>query len=272
MSDIITTERLAEDFRKLGVKEGKSLVVHSSLKNIGWTKNGADTVIDALLSVLGKAGTLMVPTFTYSYLNNSEVEAFDRKTSQCFTGIIPETLRKREGALRSEHPSHSFAAIGKNAAYLLEGQPLDAALGKESPLHRLTLVDGMVMLLGVGQDKNTILHTAEALSDIGYTKVPYKESMGRAVKRINGEGMFEILPQVDFPGCSFNFGVMEGVFKLKGLIKYGRAGNAVVQLMNAKDIVEEAIRVMQKQPDFMLCYRHDCESCTNRRKYLEDRA
>ena len=51
---------LAADFRKLGIKEGMNLLVHSSLRRIGKVAGGADAVIDALLDVLGAEGTLMM--------------------------------------------------------------------------------------------------------------------------------------------------------------------------------------------------------------------
>ena len=62
-----TLERLAEDFRRMGIKEGDALMVHSSLKSIGWVEGGADTVIDAILSVIGEEGVLFVPTLTATF-------------------------------------------------------------------------------------------------------------------------------------------------------------------------------------------------------------
>ena len=52
--------KLVEQFKNLGIKEGMTLLVHSSLRRVGKVDGGADTVIDALLEVLGENGTLLM--------------------------------------------------------------------------------------------------------------------------------------------------------------------------------------------------------------------
>lgn len=44
-------ESIAE-FRKIGLQEGMSVEVHSSLSSFGFVDGGADTVIDALMACL----------------------------------------------------------------------------------------------------------------------------------------------------------------------------------------------------------------------------
>lgn len=55
--DLITVETLAADFRKLGVTEGMTLLLHSSFKSLGqWVAGGPVAVILALEQVLGRKG------------------------------------------------------------------------------------------------------------------------------------------------------------------------------------------------------------------------
>ena len=109
MNELVTVQRLIDDLKKAGIKRGDRLVVHSSLKSIGMTRDGADTVIDALMDVIGEEGTIFMPVFTYSYEREGKTDPFDRKDSPSLTGIITETFRKRSGVLRSSHPTHSMA-------------------------------------------------------------------------------------------------------------------------------------------------------------------
>src|SRR5215469_4763374 len=50
---------LVRDLRALGVQPGGVLMVHTRMSAIGWVVGGAETVVTALLDVLGPAGTLM---------------------------------------------------------------------------------------------------------------------------------------------------------------------------------------------------------------------
>ena len=62
MKNDVTKEILITDLRRIGVNKGDIIYVHSSLKSIGWLENGADTLIEAFLVVLGDEGTLTVST------------------------------------------------------------------------------------------------------------------------------------------------------------------------------------------------------------------
>ena len=56
-----TPPSLVDDLVELGVRPGAVVMVHSSLRQIGWTVGGPVTVIRALLEVLGSEGTLVMP-------------------------------------------------------------------------------------------------------------------------------------------------------------------------------------------------------------------
>ena len=212
----------------------------------------------------------MVPTFSYSYDKRDVAEAFDpRTTPSCNNGVLADTLWKRPDACRSKHPAYSVAAIGARAEEMTRQHPIQQPVGEGSPLHRLVQRDGHVLLLGVGQDKNTLVHTAEALSGVGYTAVPFKESWGRSVRVKTPEGEVRI-PQREFSGCSYGFPVLEPVLKDKGFLTTGLVGQAPCQFMRARELVETVFEVLRKQPDFLLCHRPECEACTNRRQFLKD--
>ncbi|MBE2195025.1 MAG: AAC(3) family N-acetyltransferase, partial [Anaerolinea sp.] len=56
-----TRATLAADLRALGVQQGMTLLVHSSLSRLGWVNGGAVAVIQALQEVITPAGTLILP-------------------------------------------------------------------------------------------------------------------------------------------------------------------------------------------------------------------
>lgn len=70
-------------------------------------------------------------------------------------------LRKWPGSLRSNHPARSVAANGKYADYLTKDHNLSNIFGEGSPIRKLYELNGYVLLIGVGCDKNTSLHPAD---------------------------------------------------------------------------------------------------------------
>jgi len=178
-----TIESLKDDFKSLGVKKGDIVLVHSSLSQLGWTVGGPVSVIDALISVLGEEGTLIMPSFSSGNTNpdgwqyppvpkewcpiiRENMPAFHvDKTPTRAMGTIAETFRKYPGVVRSDHPVSSFSAWGKHARYITQNHKIESDLGDGSPLARIYKLDGKVLLLGVNHSSNTSIHLAEYRSE-----------------------------------------------------------------------------------------------------------
>ncbi|MDA8347177.1 MAG: AAC(3) family N-acetyltransferase [Thermaerobacter sp.] len=174
-----TRSSLARDLRALSLAPADTVIVHSSLSAIGWVAGGPVAVVQALLDVLGDAGTLVMPTQSADNSDpaawenppvpqawwptiRAEMPAFDPAvTPTRGMGRVPELFRTWPGVMRSAHPALSFAALGPRAREIVEGHGFDDAFGEASPLGRLYLLDARILLLGVGYDSNTSLHLAE---------------------------------------------------------------------------------------------------------------
>lgn len=176
---MVTQEELVAQFKASGVQPGQTLLVHTSLSKLGFVVGGAETIIRALLEVVGEEGTLMMPSQTWKNLDPSigvhwevpqewwpEIRkywpAYDKAITPAIgMGATAEMLRTWPGAHRSDHPARSFAAVGKHAEYLTVDHDLSNIFGAGSPLDKLYQLHGYVLLIGVGYDKNTSLHLAE---------------------------------------------------------------------------------------------------------------
>ena len=85
-----TQEDLENAFISVGLKEGDIVFSHSNIGFFGRPQGGQsvqyvfDLILAALFEVIGKEGTLVVPTFTYSF---SKGEIFDlyNTVSECGT-------------------------------------------------------------------------------------------------------------------------------------------------------------------------------------------
>lgn len=179
---MIDRRRLEADLADSGLRPGMSVLVHCSMRRIGWVEGGAAALREALLDVLGENGTLVVPTQTTSMSDTSMefqraiadlddedrelhlklLQGFDPLTTPSERmGALAESVRTHPRARRSAHPTTSFAAVGRQAAAFCAAHPLECLLGADSPLGKLRDNDGNVLLLGVGYDKCTAFHLGE---------------------------------------------------------------------------------------------------------------
>jgi aminoglycoside N3'-acetyltransferase len=142
---------LARAFRSLGVREGSTLCVHTSLSRLGYVDGGPSTVIDALLDAVGPQGTVLMPAFSMSGTMLSWVESgavFDVRASPSRVGAVPEAFRTRGGVVRSLHPTNSVAGIGPAAAAILDGHERSLTpYGYETPYGRLVDRDDAFILM-----------------------------------------------------------------------------------------------------------------------------
>ncbi|MET7472913.1 AAC(3) family N-acetyltransferase [Streptomyces sp. NPDC005648] len=222
---------LVPDLRRLGLRDGDTVLVHSALSTVGPVAKGADTVVDALLEVVGPNGTLVVytpapddppasrrpaapPQHPEETPSRMPVPAKD--TAPSFgVGVLAEAVRTRPAALRSAHPHSSFTALGAQAEYLTSGHFPDCALGEESPLGRLEKLHARVLLMGVGFDVCTAFHLAEY-------RIP-----GRGRRRHS-----DVVP---------SFAEVGAGYEATGAVRSGRIGHADCRLFDLGDAVAFAV-------------------------------
>lgn len=165
----ITRERLVVDLQSLGICEGDVVLLHSSLKSIGYVDGGPNTVLEAITEVIMPSGTLVVPTYHMVNYNMYDTcldkkYVFDPRTADTFLGLIPSAFLKFPSIERSIHPTHSVSAVGKDAKYITEAHHLaSSTFGTDSPWDRLMKLDGKVLGLGVTMGPVTFYHILEDL-------------------------------------------------------------------------------------------------------------
>ncbi len=166
---------LTQDLRRLHVKTGDILFVHSSFKSFGPVDGGAASVIKALEAAIGPEGLLLMPSFN---LVTWELrpEIWDHATTPSTVGWITEYFRRLPGVHRSDHYSHSVAARGRGAKAFVAGhlsqegysshwdrKPWGRTFGLHSPMHRAYLADAKLLMLGVDYFSSTYIHLVEAM-------------------------------------------------------------------------------------------------------------
>ena len=183
MSDvpIVARSLLLRDLSNLGIAPGQVVMLHASVKAIGWVVGGPDVVLQAILETLTSTGTLMMLA---SWEDNpydlqrwpearrrayeEKCPAYDPATSRADhreMSILAEYLRTWPGAQRSAHP-FCYVAVGARAQCLTADHPLQYGNGPGSPMAKLCELGGKVLLLGPLFRNLTILRHAEHLANV----------------------------------------------------------------------------------------------------------
>lgn len=164
-----TIQQLCDDLSALGIKRGDTVLMHSSFKSLGGIEDGAAGFFRGFLDLLGPEGTLVLPTLTHRQVTR-ENPFFDVRTTPSCVGYLTEYFRTQvPGTARSVHPTHSCAAIGQQAEYLLSGHEQDLTpVGVHSPFHKLPLIGGKILMLGCGLKRCTSMHGIEETAGPDY--------------------------------------------------------------------------------------------------------
>lgn len=247
----VTAAGIAADLRALGIRPGSTLMVHTSLKSLGWVIGGPQAVLEALRDAVGPDGTLVMPTQSWqlcdpAVLNEApeqwwptireNLPLYDPAVTPSQTmGAVAELFRTIPGAIRSSHPHRSITATGPRAAQITATHPLDAPAGEESPLGRLVDLDAQILLLGVTAAKTTMLHLAEHRASYAGKRT----SSNGVAMIVDGRREWIVYEELDVHDHDF-VDVVDAFAADTGLVSTGRVGEATARLLPARALVDYA--------------------------------
>lgn len=247
-----TPATLAADLRAVGLGDGMTVMVHASLSRLGFVAGGAQSVVTALLDVVGPDGTLMVPTHSGQLTDPANwqnppvpeswwtaiqdgMPAYDpHLTPPRAMGAVAECFRHVRGAKRSANPTVSATAAGPRADELVRGHTFDEGLGESSPQARLYELDGHILLLGVTHSNNTSLHLSE------YRAAPRGAARRSNTAPVMVDGVRTLVTYTDLDDDTDDFDRIGEDFAATGLQRSGPVGAGTALFMRARDVVDFA--------------------------------
>lgn len=223
--------------KAVGVRQGSTVVAHTSLSRYGYVRGGPATVVAALRNALGPQGTLAMPTHSTGVLGDVP---YDPALSPAITGCIPDYFRSLRGVRRSVHPTHSVAVQGPAADELLAGVRMDqAALARDGFWGRLCDRDGYVLLM-CPPGNATILHAGEAWLEIPQAPV--------VVHARTGSGRRRVCVNPNGPHHVDHFAAISATLTRRGIMPAATLGEEVIRLAPARAMADLSVKANRRDP------------------------
>lgn len=241
---------LLEGFRKVGIKLGDTILVHSSYKSLGGVVGGAETIINALEELVGAEGTLIFPAFNFN--SWTEEHYFDILETPSQMGIITELARHRTrlgtNAIRTPHPIYSFSVLGKYAKEFYETDDPEA-YGNNSAFSLFHKLNGTIVSIGLDFNHSfSMQHYIEYRTGCDYRRV--KEFSGiymgyDRTPKIKKYSMFVRLND------TVKTDIIPGMNELLdgGGIKEINIGKAKVHYMTANEFFDNMAVIIKEHPE-----------------------
>lgn len=242
----LTREDIADGLLRLGLKAGDVVLVHSAMRTFGYIEGGAETVVAAMLEVLGERGTLIAPAFTFKH-EAEDNPVIDPVNDSSEMGAISEAVRLRSDALRSTAYRHSFAAIGHQAGVITDVDPRLSVFDLRSTFGVMLALNTQVLLLGVDYSNSTSHHFAEWLCE-----VPYRHTIDQQVRVRRNDGTIEQQMMIDYQPFSYadtqhsDFNRLGQLLENRDMVTVGVIGNCVARYFPQRYLVKLAQQEAEK--------------------------
>ena len=237
----ITKTEIENGLKQLGVKNGMMLEVHCSLGSFGHVDGGAVTIINALKTLVGTNGSIVMPSFMDS--PNFPLTEADKKLNLTLKikllknddersgmGIVSDTFRKMPDVITGKG-HFRVSAWGK-----------DAEKHAADWFNYLIACDGYALLLGVDIYKMSTMHYVE-----NYLPNEIKKKFRPPEEALKIYPETEWFIEAWLPHTKPWYIIQQRAYE-KGYIKDVIIGNAKCMLVQVKDTIELYKQALQNNP------------------------
>ncbi|MBI4022235.1 MAG: AAC(3) family N-acetyltransferase [Candidatus Andersenbacteria bacterium] len=236
--------------RVAGVHEGSDVFVHADLQSLG--KIGevrsreafAQIFIDVLSDAVGEAGTLIMPTFTYSFCRD---EVYDPQRSPSRVGLLGEQFRQLPGVVRSRDPIFSVAAHGaRQAYYTAVGED---CFGEQSVFAKLYQRDATFIFIGETFDM-TYLHYVEQRVGVSYRYRQRFSGFVRGETLIPAIAIYFVRPQDG--SVRYDLNALRYYLERRGVVQSVPLGASFVRGARAQPVYANLAEELRRDERFLL--------------------
>lgn len=239
--------------KSIGIKQGDTLFIHSNIgffgrmENIKKPEELCEGFMNALKEAVGEEGTVVVPTFSYSFCHG---EVYDAKTTPTNCGMLPEYMRKQDGVLRSDDPNFSIASFGRLAEYYTKN-PAHESFGEGSFWERFLENKGKILCMNMDCG-STFVHYIEHLN-----QVPYRYNKAFNGVWIDKDGkerkdyFVHYVCSMDEPDDVAYFVRLDEKCHKKSICKSAFLGKGTMLVMDSDEYVDFISETLKTEPRFL---------------------
>ena len=248
VTELITKQDILVFLKNARIKPDDKVTIHCSLRSIGEIENGADGLIDAFCEYL-RDGLFIVPTHTWDKVWR-ESPYYDVRSTVPDIGTLAEVAAFRKDGVRSLHPTHSVTVFGRGAAEFVRGEEKCASPAPPgSCISRLYEENGKVLLVGVGHERNTYLHSVDERLQIPdrLNPNPFEITIVDYGGKILKSPPFHTHFTAASDRCvSEYYPNYKKAFEYTGAVTYSKLGNASVYICDCRKMTDTCSRIWEK--------------------------
>lgn len=244
----VSAPNLVETLRSIGAADCDVLYIHTDM-TFGLPALKRGQLLEEMVGVLDslKVGTLVFPTFTFSFCNN---EPFDVQKSHTAMGAINEYVRKSGRGTRSADPLLSVYVLGDKLN--LVDNLSEYSIGVGSNYDRLHACGKEVKFLFLGADMRdcfTYTHYMEAIVGVPYRY--NREFTGTIVD--NGQEKFaHAFLYSSYANCRLNpVPVVHDTMQKRGQLRKAVIGTGNICCFSEKDAFVSISDLLSENPLFL---------------------
>ncbi|WP_158161633.1 AAC(3) family N-acetyltransferase [Grimontia hollisae] len=250
MKHCYTKTDLKNTFKQVGIEKGDLVFCHTNVGFLGMpegAKNKEDAlqiILDALIQVIGEEeGTLVVPTFTYSFSENTD---FDPENSKSNCGMFSEYVKDLPNSIRNHDPSVSVAAIGLLANDIC-GETQENTYSEKGVFGKMLRRNGKILNINFDAG-STFLHYVERALNVPYRYD--KTFVGKII--INGVTK-KVRSTIwvrnhNIENSEAYFGEFNKLAVKKGLYVKGKVGRGIIGCISMHDAFHLVEKEIVKNP------------------------
>lgn len=264
MKTSVTIEQLKTDLQRLGLKSGDTVFIAADLLRVGFfCTNREKTLTDwvnLLIDIVGDEGTLVIPAYTATFRRfKSNSSVFFTPDAPTTSGALSAAFARNPNCIRSQHPTNSCFAIGKNAKKILEGHN-EASLSYY-PYGKVIELGGKNLMIGAFAEKKLApmaMHYAQ--ETLGITKKNWSVGFYQTYYT-NSENITKIYTRKDVGGCTCGGFQSYGHHIVNQAIRFGNVGKSLSAYIDTGKSYKIFLDLLNANRNILKCENMNCPCC-----------